>query len=358
MPIIQAFKTFLKRFFPPPTKSFIREINDIRQHLLSIEETNRQQMQELVYLRIENAKQAEELNKVSGESKKLLNELTRLRNERKEELAALNKSYENHEKLLDRMANLSKENIEKQTEFEESIRGGLQKIQNQTQVCINKAAESVWAEVFNNTISGSAWLKDQAFSPGRWALGYQALYVLYRILDNVKPKRILELGLGQSTNMITQYAMTDNAVKHFVVEHDPEWIRFYKKEYPLAAQTEVVHLDKTFIPYKEAEAVRVFANFADAFAGKKFDLIVIDAPLGGDMKKYARIDILGLLPDCLCEDFAILVDDTQRPGEANTIKEIVACLDAAGVDYAKGNYSGEKSCAVICSQNNAFLASL
>ena len=221
-----------------------------------------------------------------------------------------------------------------------------------------KADESIWANVFNNSITESTWLKIQTFSPGRWALGYAALYVLYRILNGVRPEHILELGLGQSTNMITQYVSSNSEVEHFVVEHDPAWISFYEKEYPMSNQTEIVQLDRAFVPYKEAESVRVFTGFKERFMGKRFDFILIDAPLGGDMKQYSRIDILSLLPECLSESFAILFDDTGRPGEANTIKEICSLLDTAEIKYARGNYAGEKTCTVICSTDNAFLCTL
>ena len=45
------------------------------------------------------------------------------------------------------------------------------------------AREILWAQIFNNTISSSAWLKDASFSPGRAAVGYPFLYACYRILD-------------------------------------------------------------------------------------------------------------------------------------------------------------------------------
>ena len=45
--------------------------------------------------------------------------------------------------------------------------------------------------------------------------------------------------------------------------------------------------------------MRIFKNFADTFRKKSFDFICIDAPLGGDMKDYARVDVLGLMPQIL-----------------------------------------------------------
>ena len=40
-----------------------------------------------------------------------------------------------------------------------------------------------------------------------------------------------------------------------------------------------------------------------------YDLIFIDAPLGGISKIYSRIDILSIIPKCLSEHFVIIVDD-------------------------------------------------
>lgn len=273
MTIIQAIKNILKFILPPPTKSFVREINELRCHLFQLEEEHK-----LIF------------------------------------------------KKLDELS--------------------------------NKSSESIWADIFNSTISESFWLKQKTFSPGRAALGYAALYVLYRILNGIQPKHILELGMGQSTNMITQYAASSIETEHYIVEHDPEWIKFYKKEYPLTKQTMIVQLNTAFVPYKETETVRVFQDFKNTFSGKQFDLIVIDAPFGFDMPHYARIDILELLPECLCDSFVIMIDDSQRSGEKNTIKEILSIMDDAGIAYAVGNYVGEKSTTVICSKNNTFLTTL
>ena len=79
----------------------------------------------------------------------------------------------------------------------------LEKIENLEQSIqevkgINK--EILWGEIFNNTVSNSDWLTDRSFSPGRWAVGYQYLYSVYRILDIIKPQSILELGLGKAQN--------------------------------------------------------------------------------------------------------------------------------------------------------------
>ena len=67
--------------------------------------------------------------------------------------------------------------------------------------------ELLKAEVFNSTIADSEWLRYKSFSPGRWAVDYALLYTLYRTLTAMKPTKIIEFGLGQSSKMIHQYAI-------------------------------------------------------------------------------------------------------------------------------------------------------
>jgi len=224
--------------------------------------------------------------------------------------------------------------------------------------CSRYASEAVWAEIFNNTISGSNWLKNTAFSPGRWAVGYQYLYVMYRILNETNPKRILELGLGQSTKMISQYALAHDDITHIVIEHDEEWVNFFKMNCDVSDCTEIIMLEREMVTYKEADAVRAFKDFEKTVSGRKFDFISIDAPLGGDMKQYARIDILSILPKCLGEDFVIMIDDTERSGERKTIVEIEQCLKESNIRYCCGTYSGKKDCVLICAEHMSFLTSM
>ena len=231
-------------------------------------------------------------------------------------------------------------------------------IRNTSLVMGRDISEAVWAEIYNSTITKSRWLKDKAFSPGRWAVGYPYLYVIYRILNEVQPQNILELGLGQSTKMIGQYTSYYKGVHHQVVEHDPEWIDFFNKNYSLSERTKLIQLNREFVSYKEAEKVRVFKDFYQTFKGQKFDFISIDAPLGGDMKEYARIDVLQMIPTCLAEDFIIMIDDCERSGEAHTVMEMERVLQENQILYKKGKYSGKKDCIVIASNALKFVCSM
>lgn len=229
---------------------------------------------------------------------------------------------------------------------------------NVTEETLGYARENNWGIVFNNTIDNCEWFEDQALSLGRWAIGYQCAYVLFRILDEVKPKKILEMGLGQSTKILGQYASYHENIQHKVVESDLSWIEFFRNNYKLSDNTNIVHCDCEFSDYKEAKDIRVFAGFGEKIAGDQFDLIVIDAPVGGDMKDYSRIDILRCLPECLADTFVIVIDDAERSGEQNTWNAMKYKLEEANIPYAAGLYRGKKFAGIIVSENLKFLLTM
>lgn len=323
---MSTVRDFLKQILPPPVSTFLREISGLREMM----ERQERQTEALT-------KQLQELRR----------QLDALETETAAARQALSAKQEDIRSDLQRADQQRRE-----------LSQAVENVRRQSADSARYASEAVWAEIFNNAVSGSAWLKNTAFSPGRWAVGYPVLYVLYRTLNEVRPRRILELGLGQSTRMLAQYATANQDVEHIVVEHDPEWIRFFQNDFILSERTSIVQLDRETVPYKEAEAVRVFRDFKETFRGQKFDLILIDAPLGGDMKEYARIDVLGLLPDCLSEKFVMIMDDCERSGETHTVAEMRKCLEGRGITVAEGRYSGKKDAVLLCSKTLGFLTTM
>lgn len=406
--ILKSIWNFLKRILPPPVRTFLREIEGLRQliekqtHLLEerqqktldavarladeVQAAQAAQTAQTEALRRENEALVKKLEEQTAHLERMEHELdavARLTEEvqtaqsaqaevmRKENEALAKKLEEQTERLEQMEQELNaayKERSEQDKTVQTALRQAVEE-RKQLAAAVEKtrlkstegmryASEAVWAEVFNNAISGSAWLKNTAFSPGRWAVGYPELYVMYRVLNEARPKRILELGLGQSTRMIAQYAAVHKDVEHTVVENDAEWIEFFKNDFALSECTKIVQLETEMLPYKDADAVRVFKGFREAFAGQKFDFIFIDAPLASDMTQYARIDVLGLLPECLSEDFVIMLDDAERSGEIHTTAEMEKCLQENAVSYKKGRYCGKKDTILISAEHMSFLTSM
>lgn len=325
-------------------KMFTKEIQEQKEEIVKLE----QEIENLDKVIADKNRAIEDINKNINEINAYLIKETERNNHEIEKL--MSEQKENTE-ILNKELELIKQNYNDILEAVNSSKDISREIRN-----INK--EILWAETFNNTISDSSWLKDKSFSPGRWAVGYQYLYAVYRILNAVKPKKILELGLGQSTKLLSQYAKANKEVKHTVVEHDQEWIDFYKRENELAENTEILKLEREYRKYKNDDKVLAFKEFKENLQGQKFDFISIDAPLGANAKIYARVDVLEILPECLEEDFVIVIDDYNRKGEKNTVNEVERILKEYNISYCKGIYYGEKECMVISSKKLKFVCSM
>lgn len=240
----------------------------------------------------------------------------------------------------------------------EFVRKELDIVKQEIQKSARLASEATWAAVFNNTLTDSVWCKDKRFSPGRGAVGYPFLYVMYRVLNEIKPKKILELGLGQSTRMISQYAAHFPGIEHHVVEHDPSWLSFFENSVPLSSFTTLNLLELEFFPFKTALEVRGYKNFRNCIGDKKFDFIVIDGPFGYDMPEYSRVDVLRCLQHCISNEFVIMLDDYDRQGEKNTAAEMKSVLGQMGINYSFGVYSGLKDVLVLTSESLKFTCTM
>ena len=214
--------------------------------------------------------------------------------------------------------------------------------------------EILYGLIFNSTIRDSKWLKYKSFSPGGWAADYRLLYSLYRILDGLKPKRILEFGLGQSSKMIHQYANYYNA-EATTCEHDENWIGFFKEGKDGDYEVNIKNVELESISYNGFETL-TYKNLHKEFGDDKFDLIVVDGPFGSD--HYSRPQIIDLAKHNLNKSFVIVIDDTERDGEKDTIEEVIKSLGEMGIDNCHCTCSASKCHTIICSEDLKFLMTM
>lgn len=231
----------------------------------------------------------------------------------------------------------------------------LLKMQTENKRLLN---ENIWAHIFHDTINRESWLKEKDFSPGRWAAGYPVLYMLYRVLNEVRPLNILELGLGQSTRMISQYVDAEENCKHIVVEHDYEWINFFENNFKVPEKTRILLKELHMKSFNGVSQVRQYKEFNIDLKAEKFDFIFIDAPLSGDMPEYARVDVVNLMPGCLADDFVIIIDDCNRSGEKNTVSYMKQVLEDNNIKFNVGKYNGDKEAILLCSHRYSFLCTM
>lgn len=223
---------------------------------------------------------------------------------------------------------------------------------------VDTSNEIIWAEIYNNSTVDCCWARSTSLSAGRAAAGYPFLYIIFRVLSLIKPQSILELGLGETTKLCANYSRNFPNVQHTIIEHDEDWKAFFQNNYELPPNSKILVLPMVRKRYKSDNSVKCYSDFEKKLGNVDFDFIIIDGPHGFGVKEYPRIDVLGIMPRCLRNSFAILLDDCNRTGEQNTLNEMLEVLAKNQIEYCTALYSGKKSTAIITSKNLKFLCSL
>lgn len=218
--------------------------------------------------------------------------------------------------------------------------------------------ELLWARIWDDTCKGIDWITDlPSISPGRWAVGYNYIYVMTRVLDSIRPHSVLDLGLGISSSLISCYFKFFDYEDglHTIIEQDENWVKFYTQINKLPDTSEIHVCECVEKSYKDCK-IYAYKDFANVVKNKKYSVISIDGPWGSD--RYSRRDIIEVLPDILEDSFVIILDDTNRRGEKDTIKEIEQILRLNNIEFVNGWYSGLTDCNLICSKSLRFLQTL
>ena len=205
--------------------------------------------------------------------------------------------------------------------------------------------ENEWANIYHDSIRGKDSIEKLPLNIGRWAGNYSFFYVLNRILSDYKPNRILELGLGESSKFISTYI--DNYLlesKHWILEHDIEWINAFNNKFSLSKRSEIL---KCSLITKEIKGHQTY--FYDDFEDKifdKFDLYIIDGPFGSE--RFSRYNIISIVERFTVKDeFIIIMDDTNRKGENDTKNDIISLLKDKKIVFYIGEYRGFKNVTLI-----------
>ena len=148
------------------------------------------------------------------------------------------------------------------------------------------------------------------------------------LLEEYKPKNICELGCGQSTIIFKRYCELNGgdllSIEHDVnyVKHDNTKLLDYEignfMEYPNS--NFYVGLEKVIKKHK-----------------KKFDFVLVDGPIGTNpMLVYSRIQAIDfVLYDKLADNCVMLIHDTERIGEKNTLIVLEKLLNEKNYTFEK-----------------------
>lgn len=217
----------------------------------------------------------------------------------------------------------------------------------------NKLLEEIrYSQIFHDSVADSQWLIHKSFSPNLGAANYSFLYILFIILDEINPNAILEMGLGQTTKLTSQYVKYTNTILD-VIEHNPTWIEVYSKKLEKSPNFNIHQLNLIPFEFNNTHNDK-YENIESVATNKTYDLIIIDGPFGFD-RLYPRTNILDLIPNNLSSEFVIVLDDAEREGERNTANLIFEKLDSNGIKYYTSYKTALKTQLIITSEKFSFV---
>ena len=227
-------------------------------------------------------------------------------------------------------------------------------VEQKLDLCYNELKELNYAHLLHDGMKESSWVKNRTFDLHNWAANYSFIYLLFRILDKIEPRNILEFGLGQTTKLTTQYIAYKNPGAYLnVCEHSLDWIKIYQPELPKHEHIRINHLDVEYFDYRRKRNDK-YAGLLELVGEQKFDLIIVDGPVGGG-KNLPRSNVVDLIGHGnLAEDFVIIFDDAERAGEKNTIKRTQAALKKKSIAFQTFERFGIKRQAYIVSVSRSF----
>lgn len=218
----------------------------------------------------------------------------------------------------------------------------------------NKELE--WANIYNNSTKGIQFLDTLPLNIGRWAGGYAFFYILHRILNDYKPLKILEFGLGESTKLIDAYLKNElTETTHTVLEQDSDWESAYLKRVNFSSRTQIKVLP---LVKKTVKSFEVWGyQDVEIHIKDNYHLYVVDGPLGSD--RFSRYDIVSLTENLTKDDdFIIIFDDFNRAGERDTFKELNLTFKERNIPVVKAVYQGNKAVAVMASLHYKYITTL
>ena len=158
---------------------------------------------------------------------------------------------------------------------------------------------------------------------------------MIHILEEYRPKRIIELGSGQSTRIFKTYAAMANA-KVYSIEHDPYWNKYDSILMPLNIKTQLTVCGYTFDDCQTYDGLEGWLE-----GQEKFDFVFIDGPNDAVPTNYlnlnySRSQIFDFpIMDKLTHDAVIMYHDSESQVAQDTLQEFERILTEKEYTFKK-----------------------
>lgn len=184
----------------------------------------------------------------------------------------------------------------------------------------------------------------------------------FKVLRLLKPRRVLELGSGQTTKLLSAYASANPDARVLTLEQDAAWSARIKPTVAHDFRHVAVETTRLSVPAAGLDTATLWYKEVAELREQKFDYVLVDGPYagtaGGGPVPYARAGILRYMPRLLAESFVVVFDDAERAGESMTVDAFGAVLRASAIPHQRFALHGVKTQVVFCSPTLAFLRSI
>lgn len=177
------------------------------------------------------------------------------------------------------------------------------------------------------------------FYPVGAAANYSLLYLILRIAFEFHPASVLDIGAGQSSILWSRLLKAGTVRRVLTVEDNAEWASVIGPR--LETQLMLSPLATEDVAGRTIETY----DWKEIASQGPYDVIVCDGPWG--VPRYSRFGVLNVVDDTLPEDFIIVLDDAERPGEQDTEAAIVSRLDELKRSFRHGHTIARKRQAII-----------
>lgn len=160
-------------------------------------------------------------------------------------------------------------------------------------------------------------------SLGRWALDARAMLHLHQIIEDRRPRTIVELGSGTSTIWLG-YLAEKLGARLISFEHEEE---FLGRTDAYVAKHQLTDVVRTVLAPLELQELH--GNTYKWYSSPELqkmsdvDLLLVDGPVG-TVNKWARYPALPVLWSALSADATILLDDSTRLEETEVVEKWLA----------------------------------
>jgi len=138
---------------------------------------------------------------------------------------------------------------------------------------------------------------------------FKEIDIMLEVLENLKPKRVLEYGCGYSSVIFPKYLEAGASWQS--IEHNKEWFEMIAKQCADAENTTIHHVEKNDLSSEGADGFKDYVAFPKELG--QFDLILVDG--------VAREACVETCHDLLNDDGLLIVHDINRPSYQEPVKQ-------------------------------------